>query len=49
MSVLVDTIVMPGMLVVVPAGLRLTGASELDRIRRLWPLFTAPGAVSLSC
>ncbi|GAA3484685.1 YndJ family protein [Streptomyces yanii] len=47
MSVLVDTIVMLGMLVVVPAGLRLTGAPELDRIRRLWPLFAAPGAVSL--
>jgi hypothetical protein len=47
MSVLVDTIVMLGMLVVVPAGLRLIGAPQLDRIRRLWPLFAAPGAVSL--
>jgi hypothetical protein len=47
MSVLVDTIVILGMRVVVPAGLRLTGAPELDRIRRLWPLFAAPGAVSL--
>lgn len=47
MSVLVDLIVMLGMLVVVPAGLRLTGAAELDRIRRLWPLFAVPGAVAL--
>ncbi|MGW2066488.1 YndJ family protein [Streptomyces sp. NPDC001937] len=47
MSVLVDLIVMLGMLVVVPAGLRLTGAPELDRIRRLWPLFAVPGAVAL--
>ncbi|MCX4392120.1 YndJ family protein [Streptomyces sp. NBC_01767] len=47
MSVLVNSIVMLGMLVVVPAGLRLTGAAELDRIRRLWPLFAVPGAVSL--
>ncbi|MFB7220036.1 hypothetical protein [Streptomyces sp. NPDC056227] len=46
MSVLVDTIVMLGMLVAIPAGLRLTGAPELDRIRRLWPLFAAPGADS---
>ncbi|MEV5204077.1 YndJ family protein [Streptomyces sp. NPDC053720] len=47
MSVLVNSIVMLGMLVVVPAGLRLTGAAELDRIRRLWPLFAVPGVVSL--
>ncbi|MFJ5725082.1 YndJ family protein [Streptomyces sp. NPDC093149] len=47
MSVLVDLIVMLGMLVVVPAGLRLTGAPELDRMRRLWPLFAVPGAVAL--
>lgn len=47
MSVLVDLIVMLGMLVVVPAGLRLTRAPELDRIRRLWPLFAVPGAVAL--
>ncbi|MFI5630153.1 YndJ family protein [Streptomyces sp. NPDC051664] len=47
MSALVDLIVMLGMLVVVPAGLRLTGAPELDRIRRLWPLFAVPGAVAL--
>ncbi|MFJ9682661.1 YndJ family protein [Streptomyces sp. NPDC101194] len=47
MSLLVDLIVMLGMLVVVPAGLRLTGAPELDRMRRLWPLFAVPGAVAL--
>ncbi|MEU9621035.1 YndJ family protein [Streptomyces sp. NPDC048155] len=47
MSVLVGLIVMLGMLVVVPAGLRLAGAPELDRIRRLWPLFAVPGAVAL--
>ncbi|MEV5580217.1 YndJ family protein [Streptomyces parvus] len=47
MSALVNAIVMLGMLVVVPAGLRLTGQSELERIRRLWPLFAAPGALAL--
>ncbi|MFI7288458.1 YndJ family protein [Streptomyces anulatus] len=47
MSALVNIIVMLGMLVVVPAGLRLTGQQELDRIRRLWPLFAVPGAVAL--
>ncbi|MFF9508456.1 YndJ family protein [Streptomyces sp. NPDC014724] len=47
MSVLVDLIVMLGMLVVVPTGLRLAGAPELDRMRRLWPLFAVPGAVAL--
>ncbi|MER8088595.1 YndJ family protein [Streptomyces sp. NPDC058316] len=47
MSVLVDLIVMLGMLVVVPAGLRLAGTPELDRMRRLWPLFAVPGAVAL--
>ncbi|MFD3652802.1 YndJ family protein [Streptomyces sp. NPDC058620] len=47
MSVLVNLIVMLGMLAVVPAGLRLMDAPELDRIRRLWPLFAAPGAVAL--
>ncbi|WP_405691655.1 YndJ family protein [Streptomyces sp. NBC_00057] len=47
MSVLVGLIVMLGMLVVVPVGLRLAGAPELDRMRRLWPLFAVPGAVSL--
>ncbi|MGW3085491.1 YndJ family protein [Streptomyces sp. NPDC001108] len=47
MSSLVNAIVMLGMLVVVPMGLRLVGAPELDRIRRLWPLFAVPGAVAL--
>ncbi|MGW4361281.1 YndJ family protein [Streptomyces californicus] len=47
MSVLVNVIVMLGMLVVVPAGLRLTELRELDRIRRLWPLFAVPGAIAL--
>ncbi|MFH8473905.1 YndJ family protein [Streptomyces sp. NPDC018000] len=47
MSVLVGLIVMLGMLVVVPVGLRLDGAPELDRMRRLWPLFAVPGAVAL--
>ncbi|MFF8503951.1 YndJ family protein [Streptomyces anulatus] len=47
MSALVNAIVMLGMLVVVPAGLRLTGQQDLDRIRRLWPLFAVPGAVAL--
>ncbi|MEV6164783.1 YndJ family protein [Streptomyces sp. NPDC052052] len=47
MSVLVDLIVMLGMLVVVPLGLRLTGAPDLDRVRRLWPLFAVPGAAAL--
>ncbi|WP_405406649.1 YndJ family protein [Streptomyces sp. NBC_01104] len=47
MSVLVDLIVMLGMLVIVPAGLRLTGAPDLARMARLWPVFAAPGAVAL--
>ncbi|MFC8536511.1 YndJ family protein [Streptomyces sp. NPDC057249] len=47
MPVLVGLIVMLGMLVIVPAGLRLTGAPDLARIGRLWPVFAAPGAVSL--
>ncbi|MGW7091573.1 YndJ family protein [Streptomyces sp. NPDC054874] len=47
MSALVNAIVMLGMLVVVPAGLRLTGQKELERIRQLWPLFAVPGAVAL--
>lgn len=46
-TVLVNAIVMVGMFVIVPTGLRLTGLRELDRIRRLWPLFAAPGAVAL--
>ncbi|MEU9319991.1 YndJ family protein [Streptomyces sp. NPDC048295] len=47
MSVLVGLTVMLGMLVVVPVGLRLAGAPELDRMRRWWPLFAVPGAVAL--
>ncbi|GAA3010159.1 YndJ family protein [Streptomyces fulvorobeus] len=47
MTVLVNLIVMLGMLVVVPTGLRLMEAPELDRIRRLWPLLAAPGALAL--
>ena len=47
MSALVNAIVMLGMLVVVPAGLRLTGQQDLNRIRRLWLLFAVPGAVAL--
>ncbi|MEV7114852.1 YndJ family protein [Streptomyces anulatus] len=47
MSAWVNAIVMLGMLVVVPAGLRLTGQQDLNRIRRLWPLFAVPGAVAL--
>ncbi|SCF59519.1 YndJ family protein [Streptomyces sp. Ncost-T10-10d] len=47
MSVLVGLVVMLGMLVVVPMGLRLAGAPELERMRRLWPLFAVPGAVAL--
>ncbi|MFJ6805630.1 hypothetical protein ACIQRK_06200 [Streptomyces anulatus] len=33
MSALVNAIVMLGMLVVVPAGLRLTGQHDLNRVR----------------
>ncbi|MCX4850752.1 YndJ family protein [Streptomyces sp. NBC_00893] len=47
MSALVGPTVMLGMLVVVPVGLRLMGARELDRICRWWPLFAGPGAVAL--
>ncbi|MFD9502921.1 YndJ family protein [Streptomyces sp. NPDC060035] len=47
MSVLVGLIVMLGMLVIVPAGLRLVGDPAFDRIRRRWPLFAVPGAVAL--
>ncbi|MEU1485682.1 YndJ family protein [Streptomyces sp. NPDC005752] len=47
MSVLVGLIVMLGMLVIVPLGLGLVGDPSLDRIRRMWPLFAAPGALSL--
>ncbi|MFI8825285.1 YndJ family protein [Streptomyces sp. NPDC053431] len=50
MSVLVGLIVMLGMLVVVPAGLRLVDGPQpatLRLLRRAWPLLAAPGAVSL--
>lgn len=47
MSVLVIPIVMLGMLVIVPAGLRLARAPDLDRMRRLWPVFAVPGAAAL--
>ncbi|MFD4691131.1 YndJ family protein [Streptomyces sp. NPDC058463] len=47
MSVLVGLIVVLGMLVIVPAGLRLVGDPAFDRMRRLWPLFAVPGAVAL--
>ncbi|MEU1126712.1 YndJ family protein [Streptomyces sp. NPDC005899] len=47
MSVLVALIVMLGMLVIVPMGLRLVGDPALDRIRHLWPYFAVPGAASL--
>ncbi|MBT2388495.1 YndJ family protein [Streptomyces sp. ISL-1] len=47
MSVLVSLIVMLGMLVIVPAGLRLIDAAGLAAIRRTWPLFAVPGAVAL--
>ncbi|MFF0072771.1 YndJ family protein [Streptomyces sp. NPDC005494] len=47
MSVLVGLIVTLGMLVIVPLGLGLFGDPALDRIRRLWPVFAVPGALSL--
>ncbi|MFF3286843.1 YndJ family protein [Streptomyces sp. NPDC003023] len=47
MFVLVNLIVMLGMLVVVPAGLRLVEPVRLAPVRRMWPLFAVPGAVAL--
>ncbi|MET9423414.1 YndJ family protein [Streptomyces sp. NPDC006540] len=47
MFVLVNLIVMLGMLVVVPAGLRLVDPVRLALVRRMWPLFAVPGAVAL--
>ncbi|MFE3329288.1 YndJ family protein [Streptomyces sp. NPDC059176] len=47
MTVLVNVIVMLGMLVVVPVGLRLVGTPAPMALRRLWPLLALPGAVSL--
>lgn len=46
-TVLVNLIVTLGMLYVVPAGLRLIDPVRFGRTARLWPLFAAPGAVSL--
>ncbi|MFF8382581.1 YndJ family protein [Streptomyces kanasensis] len=47
MTVLVDLVVVLGMLVVVPLGLRLVAAPETALACRLWPLFAVPGAASL--
>ncbi|MEU1892944.1 YndJ family protein [Streptomyces pristinaespiralis] len=47
MFVLVNLIVMLGMLVVVPAGLRLVDPVRLAPVRRMWPTFAVPGAVAL--
>ncbi|ALC19089.1 YndJ family protein [Streptomyces pristinaespiralis] len=47
MFVLVNLIVVLGMLVVVPAGLRLVDPVRLAPVRRMWPMFAAPGAVAL--
>ncbi|MEV6791719.1 YndJ family protein [Streptomyces sp. NPDC051320] len=47
MSVLVNLIVMLGMLIVVPVGLRLLGDPHLGAVDRLWPLAAVSGAASL--
>ncbi|MFE8938558.1 YndJ family protein [Streptomyces sp. NPDC007872] len=50
MSMLVAPVVMIGMFWVVPTGLALLGGPRppgLDRLRRVWPLLAAPGALSL--
>lgn len=47
MFVLVNLIVVLGMLVVVPAGLRLVDPVRLAPVRRMWPMFAVPGAVAL--
>ncbi|EGE40227.1 hypothetical protein GTY83_04240 [Streptomyces sp. SID4928] len=47
MSALVNAVVMLGMLVIVPTGLRLAERPELDLLRRLWSLFAVPGSVAL--
>ncbi|MFF9868969.1 YndJ family protein [Streptomyces sp. NPDC013953] len=44
---MVGPIVALGMLVIVPAGLRLMDAEGTAAVRRLWPLFALPGAVCL--
>ncbi|MFE0037892.1 YndJ family protein [Streptomyces sp. NPDC059015] len=47
MTSLVNAIVMLGMLVIVPLGLRLVPGPDPGAVRRLWPLLALPGAVSL--
>ncbi|MFE7776827.1 YndJ family protein [Streptomyces sp. NPDC057445] len=47
MTMLVNAIVMLGMLVIVPLGLRLIGAPGPVLLSRFWPLLAAPGAVAL--
>lgn len=47
MAVLVNVIVMLGMLVIVPTGLRLVGAPGPVALSRLWPWLALPGAVAL--
>lgn len=47
MTALVNLIVMLGMLVVVPAGLRLIGREESAAVRCWWPAAAVPGAVAL--
>ncbi|WP_432075320.1 YndJ family protein [Streptomyces wuyuanensis] len=46
MTALVNAIVMLGMLVIVPLGLRLVPDPDPGVVRRLWPLLALPGAVS---
>ncbi|MER6997904.1 YndJ family protein [Streptomyces sp. NPDC000410] len=46
-SALVNVIVMLGMLVIVPMGLRLIGDPGPVLLRHLWPLLAAPGALAL--
>ncbi|MEU2157175.1 YndJ family protein [Streptomyces sp. NPDC019396] len=47
MTVLVNAIVMLGMLLVVPIGLRLIDDPVPQRLARFWPWLAAPGAVAL--
>lgn len=46
MTSLVNAIVVLGMLVIVPLGLRLVPGPEPSLVHRLWPLLALPGAVS---
>ncbi|MFJ6632021.1 YndJ family protein [Streptomyces sp. NPDC091376] len=46
-TALVNVIVMLGMLVIVPFGLRLVAPPAPVLLRRLWPLLAVPGAVAL--